>query len=49
LKVPEDEWLKDVVAKAKEILAAGENECLVTVTSAMGIEKLTTTREGNKM
>ena len=49
LKLPTEDWLKDIVAKCKEVLAAGENECLCTVTSAMGMEKLTTVREGNKM
>ena len=36
LKIPEDEWLKDVTARAREIVAAGSKECLVTVVGAMG-------------
>jgi translation initiation factor 5A len=49
LKVPEEEWLKDVVAKCKEILDDGKKECLVTVISAMGNEKLISAREGNNI
>lgn len=49
LKLPEEEWLKDVVAKAKEILEEGKKECLVTVVAAMGNEKLLTVREGNNI
>lgn len=47
LKLPEEEWLKDVVTKAREILDDGKKECLVTVVSAMGQEKLISVREGN--
>ena len=48
LKLPEgDEWLKDVVTKTKEIFEAGKNECLVTVLSALGQEKIISVREGN--
>ena len=49
LKVPEEEWLKDVVAKAREILEEGKKECLVSVISAMGTEKLISAREGNNI
>jgi translation initiation factor 5A len=49
LKVPEEEWLKDVVEKAKNILEDGKKECLVTVVSAMGQEKLISAREGNNI
>ncbi len=49
LKVPEEEWLKDVVDKCKAIIEAGQKECLVTVVSAMGQEKLITCREGNNI
>jgi len=47
LKLPEEEWLKDVVNKAKEIVEDGKKECLVTVVAAMGNEKLHSVREGN--
>jgi translation initiation factor 5A len=49
LKLPEEEWLKDVSEKCKQILDAATNECLVTVVSAMGNEKLISVREGNKI
>lgn len=47
LRLPEDEWLKDVTERVKEILAAGEKECIVTVVGAMGQEKLIAAKEGN--
>ena len=47
LKLPTEDWLKDVSAKCKEVLAAGENECLVSVISATGMEKLISVKEGN--
>lgn len=49
LKLPEEEWLKDVVTKAREILDEAKKECLVTVVSAMGQEKLISVREGNNI
>lgn len=49
LKIPEDEWLKDVTDRCKEILAEGKKECMVTVVSAMGNEKLISAREGNNI
>lgn len=49
LKLPEEEWLKDVVTKAREILDDGKKECLVTVVAAMGQEKLISVREGNNI
>ena len=47
LKLPTEDWLKDIVAKCKEVLAAGEKECLVSVISATGMEKLISVKEGN--
>ena len=47
LRLPEDEWLKDVTDRIKDIMAAGEKECLVVVVSAMGQEKLISVKEGN--
>jgi hypothetical protein len=47
LKIPEDEWLKDVTDRCKEIIAASQKECFVTIVSAMGNEKLISVREGN--
>ncbi|TNV76705.1 hypothetical protein FGO68_gene7444 [Halteria grandinella] len=49
LKLPEEEWLKDVVEKARAILEEGKKECLVTIVSAMGQEKLISVREGNNI
>jgi len=48
LKLPEDEWLKDVTDKAKAIFEDGKKECIVTVVSAMGQEKLIAVREGKE-
>lgn len=49
LKIPDEEWLKDVTDKAREIVEAGQKECLVTIVSAMGKEKLISAREGNNL
>ena len=49
LKIPEEDWLKDVTNKVKEILAEGKKECLVVVVSAMGQEKLISVKEGNNI
>ncbi len=49
LKIPEDEWLKDVTDKVREILAEGKKECQVTIVSSMGQEKLISVREGNNI
>ena len=46
LKLPDDEWLKDVAAKVKEIFDGGKNECLVTVLKSLGTEKIVSVREG---
>ena len=46
LKMPTDEWLKDVHDKIKEIFEAATNECLVTVISSMGQEKIIDVKEG---
>ena len=47
LKIPEDEWLKDVAARAREILEGGQRQCLVVVVSAMGQEKMISAKEGD--
>ena len=49
VNVPEDEHLKDVVSKMKEIFEEGKKECLVTVLSTMGKELLVDVREGNEV
>ena len=49
IKIPEDEWLKDVTDKCKEILAASNRECMVSIVSAMGNEKLISCKEGNPL
>ena len=46
LKIPEDEWLKDVADRCREILADGKKECVVVVVAAMGSEKLISVKEG---
>lgn len=46
LKLPEDEWLKDVSDKIKEIFNEGKKECIVVVVSAMDQEKIISAREG---
>ena len=46
LKLPEDEWLKDVVERIKKDFQEATNECMVMVLSAMGIEKIVDVREG---
>lgn len=46
LKLPEDEWLKDVTDKIREIFQEGKKECLVAVVSAMGNEKIISVKEG---
>lgn len=49
VKLPTDEWLKDEVTKAKNILDAASKECLVTIVSAMGQEKFISCREGSNL
>lgn len=46
LKIPEDEWLKDVSTRIKNIFNEGKKECKVTVIAAMGQEKIISVREG---
>ena len=46
LKLPEDEWLKDVAAKCTELFEGGSSECMVTVLSSLGMEKIVGAREG---
>ena len=48
LRFPEDEWLKEVVERAKMIFKEDEKDCLVTVIGSMGQEKLITSREINR-
>jgi hypothetical protein len=43
LKISEDEWVKEVTDKVREILAEGKKECQVTIVSSMGQEKLIST------
>jgi len=44
--LPNDEHLKDIVAKIKTIFDEGKKECLVTVLSTMGVEQVVDVREG---
>ena len=46
LRLPDEEWLKDVSDKIENIFQAGEKECLVTVIQAMGNEKIIFVKEG---
>ncbi len=48
LRLPEEEWLKEVVERAKQILLEDEKDCIVTVIASMGQEKLITSREINR-
>jgi translation initiation factor 5A len=47
--IPEDEHLKEVVVKMREMFEAGKNETLVTVLSTMGTELMVDVREGNEV
>mmetsp|Transcript_45692 Transcript_45692/g.33410 ORF Transcript_45692/g.33410 Transcript_45692/m.33410 type:complete len:143 (-) Transcript_45692:38-466(-) len=44
LKLPDD---KEIGDKIKAIFEAGDKECIVTVTAALGQEQITAVREGN--
>jgi translation initiation factor 5A len=46
IQLPEDEFLKQVCARADQIFQAGEKECIVTVLSTMDQEKIIAAREG---
>lgn len=46
LKLPEEEWLKDVADKIRLMFEEGKKECLVSVVSAMGKEKILSVKEG---
>ena len=49
VNIPEDEHLKEVVTKMKEIFEEGKKECLVTVLNCMGTEQLVDVREGQEV
>ena len=46
LKVPEDEWLKPIAEKIRQIFAEGSHEALVSVISGMEMEKVIDCKEG---
>ena len=46
VNLPEDEHLRDVVTKIKEIFEEGKKECLVTVLATLGKEQVVDVREG---
>ena len=48
LKLPEDEWLKDVKDRVKAIFEEGKKECIVSVLGAMDQEKIIAVREGKE-
>ena len=47
VSLPDDEHLKEVVAKIKAIFEEGKKECKVTVLNCMGIEQVVDVREGD--
>ena len=47
VNLPEDDHLKDVANKIKNIFEEGKKECLVTVLATMGKEVVIECREGN--
>ena len=47
VNLPEDEHLRDVTNKIREIFEAGKKECLVTVLKTLGKEQVIEVREGN--
>ena len=49
INLPEDEHLKDVANKIKQIFEDGKKECLVTVLAAMGKEVAIEVREGSEV
>ena len=49
VNIPEDEHLKEVVAKMKEMFEEGKKETLVTVLTTMGSELMVDVREGNEV
>ena len=49
VNITEDEHLKEVVAKMKEMFEEGKKETLVTVLSTMGSELMVDVREGNEV
>ncbi len=48
LRIPEEEWLKEVVNRAKEIIEKDERDCIVTIMQSMNREMLITSRECNR-
>lgn len=46
INLPEDDHLKDIVNKIKEIFEEGKKECLVTVLGTLGKEQVVDVREG---
>ena len=46
VQLPTDEWLKEEVDRLKAIFEEGKKECIVTVLSALGEEKVVQAREG---
>jgi len=49
VNLPEEDHLKDISNKIKEIFEAGKKECLVTVLSCMNKELVVEVREGSDM
>ena len=46
VNLPEEEHLKDVAKKIRDIFEEGKKECLVTVLKTMGQEQVVDVREG---
>ena len=49
VNIPEDDHLKEIVAKMKAIFDEGKKECLVTVLNCMDIEQVVDVREGQEV
>ena len=49
VNLPEDDHLKDVANRIKNIFEEGKKECLVTVLATMGKEVVIECREGNEV
>mgnify|MGYP001456712155 CR=1 FL=1 len=48
VNLPDDEHLKEMCAKLREIFETGKHETLVTILNCMGTEQVVDVREGNE-
>ena len=49
INFPDDEHLRDICTKIKEIFEEGKKECLVTVLATLGKEQVVDVREGQEV